>query len=344
MSKDSKDHKYGYIIEIIVLAIVVLVVRMLFESVLPLFYERLGQNFYHALLSFLRNYPLTLLMLIWDFFLIRILTKKYQYGEAPMTRALFELLGIVLIGAISAVLMQLSYSDGPFFSKMLLMKFITSTIFNIVVVAIIDIFSYNSWKSNKALAFEIKMRSQANYQYQLLKGQLNPHFLFNSLNVLDYLIHIDTERASDYVKKLSNVYRYQLNMEAQTTVTLDEEINFVSCYVALLKERFTEGLDVKIDVDKQYLRRKIVPCGLQIMIENAVKHNIVSFRNPLVVNVFIEDDNLIVKNNINLKVQSNPKTGTGLENIKKQYQILFNSTITIENNGKVFFVRIPLFR
>lgn len=345
MSGENKEFKYGQLVEIAFLALLVVVARMLIENMLPIFSEWAGETFFVALRTLLRNYPLTLLMLIGDFALIKILVKNYSYGESFMKRTMLELSGVIFIAVVSAVLMQLSAEQvaGTTLNARIFLTFVVSFVLNIIIAVMIDIFSYTRWKRKTAIDEEVKLRRQANYQYQLLKGQLNPHFLFNSLNVLDYLIYKDQDRASGYVKKLANVYRYQLNIESHPTVTLEEEIEFVTMYVGLIKERFTDAVVVNVNISDEYLKRKIVPCGLQLLIENAVKHNVASIRQPLCINVFIEDEFVAVSNLVNLKIHTNATSGVGLENINRQYQILFHSNIVVEKDENYFKVKIPLF-
>ncbi len=343
----SKESRYFNLLAVGILALIVLAARMIFENLLPFFSQGSGQSFFFTLKGMLSNYALTLLMLIADFMLVRGLVKNFSYGRSFLPRTLWELGGVVFIALVAAILMQLTSSEylvGETLNQQLFFSFVVALFFNILVTVVIDIFSYLRWKRRRALATEVRLRSQANYQYQLLKAQLNPHFLFNSLNVLDFLIHEDQDRASDYVKKLSDVYRYQLSMESRQTVILEEELDFVMLYVGLIKERFGEALDVRIDVDGKWLRSRIVPCSIQILIENAVKHNIVKISEPLVIDVKVEQEFLVVSNRINLKIESGRHSvGVGLENIDKQYRILFNSPIIVDDSDGFFTVKIPLF-
>jgi sensor histidine kinase YesM len=344
---ERKRSGYVNLAAVGILALIVFAARMIFEYLLPFFSQGTGQSFFFTLRGMLSNYALTLLMLIADFMLVRTLVTYFSYGRSFLSRTLWELGGVIFIAFVAAILMQLTSSDylvGDTLNRQLFFSFVVALFFNILVTVIIDLFSYLRWKRRRELATEVRLRSQANYQYQLLKAQLNPHFLFNSLNVLDYLIHEDQDRASDYVKKLSDVYRYQLSMESRQTVILEEELDFVMLYVGLIKERFGEALDVRIDVESKWLRSRIVPCSIQILIENAVKHNIVKVSEPLVVEVKVEQEHLVVSNRINLKIESGQHSvGMGLENINKQYRLLFNSPIIIDDLDGFFTVKIPLF-
>jgi LytS/YehU family sensor histidine kinase len=128
---------------------------------------------------------------------------------------------------------------------------------------------YYGKSQRKALNVEIVKRQKARFQYNRLKQQLNPHFLFNSLNVLDYLVYKDAGRASDFIKKMADVYRYMLNNENDILVSLQDELIFAIAYVDLLKERFDTGLEVEVNISDQHKNKRIIPCGLQLLIENA---------------------------------------------------------------------------
>jgi len=203
---------------------------------------------------------------------------------------------------------------------------------------------YYSRSHRKALNVEIVKKQKARFQYNQLKQQLNPHFLFNSLNVLDYLVHIDADRASDFIKKMADVYRYMLNKESDMLVSLQDELVFSMAYIDLLKERFDTGLEFEVDIPESFLEWRIIPCGLQLLIENATKHNVVSPETPLVVKIFIEDDGVVVRNNLQLRQRTYESSGVGLSNIEGQYATAFNKKIVVAKTEGRFMVKIPLIK
>ena len=183
----------------------------------------------------------------------------------------------------------------------------------------------------------------AQYRYMNLSQQVNPHFLFNSLNIFDCLVCEDkNEQASTYIHKLAGIYRYLLRIEKERMVRLREEMEFVEQYVDLLKVRFAEGLDVRIDIPEEKMGRKVVPCSVQLLIENATKHNAVSAERPLHIEVSCGDDTVIVTNNLNPKVSNGPSTGLGLKYIRQQYLDISGKEIEVDETGESFRVRIPL--
>lgn len=191
---------------------------------------------------------------------------------------------------------------------------------------------------------EKEQLQRENIQSQLegLKNQVNPHFLFNSLNTLTYLIPEAPDKAVNFVQKLSKVYRYILEIRDQKIVTISDELEFLNAYIFLLKERFGENLNINIDIPEKFYRGKVVPLCLQILFENAIKHNIISTQKPLMINVSIEKDKLIVKNNLQKKNQVISSTSMGLQNIKNRYQFFTKKEVDVIVTTDSFLVALPL--
>lgn len=202
---------------------------------------------------------------------------------------------------------------------------------------------------NYGITMSIKMQSErekanmAQYRYLKLKRQVNPHFLFNSLNILDCLICEEkSEQASIYTHKLAGIYRYMIKSEEEELVTLRDELVFVRLYIDLLKVRFPEGFEVEIDVPEDRLARFVPPCSIQLLIENATKHNAVSAENTLTVRVEAVEDHVKVCNNIVPKVTKSPSTGLGQQYIRQLYMDLSGKSIDIEKTEKKYCVTLPL--
>lgn len=187
--------------------------------------------------------------------------------------------------------------------------------------------------------------SKENMQSQLesLKNQVNPHFLFNSLNTLSYLIPEDPAKAENFVQKLSKAYRYILEIRERELTTLAEELDFLDSYNCLLKERFGDNLRININVPAEAKRMHILPLSLQMLFENAIKHNVVSTQYPLHIEVFVEkSDHLAIKNNLQPKKQEQTSTKIGLENIKSRYLLLTKKDVEVIVTHQHFIVVLPL--
>ena len=180
-------------------------------------------------------------------------------------------------------------------------------------------------------------------QYEALKNQLNPHMLFNSLNTLQSLVREDKHIAISYIKELSTVLRYTLHDNENKSVTLKEEMNFVQAYIYLLKMRFEDNLSFQIEIDESVMNEYLPPMSLQLLVENAVKHNEISNRKPLMISVALTTDHYIcVSNPIQAKLSTEAGTGVGLANLSKRYQLLYNKEILISADENTFEVKLPL--
>ncbi|MFC5409502.1 sensor histidine kinase [Larkinella bovis] len=185
----------------------------------------------------------------------------------------------------------------------------------------------------------------ANLQSQLdvLKQQVNPHFLFNSLNSLSSLISEDPKQAEQFVDKLSGVYRYVLRANEQQLTTMETELRFIDSYYHLLQTRYGTGLNLTIAVDDRYLNCQLPPLTLQLLIENAVKHNVVAPRKPLTIQIGIDEQHrLVVQNTLQRKVTHIMSNGVGLTNIVAKYQMLKLPQPVVEESEALFTVRLPL--
>jgi two-component system LytT family sensor kinase len=213
-----------------------------------------------------------------------------------------------------------------------------------VLSVILSIFGYHffvRWKEEKILAAELE-KEKALVQYDNLKNQLNPHFLFNALSALNSLIFENPQLASDFLQQLSKVYRYVLENKEKNAVSLQTEINFVSHYVKLLKTRFGDGLQVLFEMDEEAKEKMIVPVTLQILIENAVKHNTTSKDSPLVIRIKTEADCLSVENNLQKKDAIETSNKHGLENLKNLYRYISDKKVDVFESNNSFTVKIPL--
>jgi LytS/YehU family sensor histidine kinase len=179
-------------------------------------------------------------------------------------------------------------------------------------------------------------------QLDALRTQVNPHFLFNNLNTLCSIIPENPKQATEFVQQLSKVYRHILEVRDDQTIPLNDELEVVRAYAFLLQTRFGGNLEVDIDVASDKLQKRIVPLSLQILMENAIKHNIVSSDKPLRIEVFAKNGTLVVNNNLQKKNQVIESTGIGLENIRNRYRLLGNKTVDVQEANGNFTVSIPL--
>jgi two-component system LytT family sensor kinase len=179
-------------------------------------------------------------------------------------------------------------------------------------------------------------------KFESLKNQLDPHFLFNSLNVLTSLIGENPTQAEKFTTKLSKIYRYVLEQRNKDLTTLTEELKFAKTYMELLGMRFEDAVKFNIPDTVSNVDLKIVPLSLQLLLENAVKHNVVSSSKPLTIHIYEKEDYLIIENNVNPKEAIGKSTKVGLQNIADRYGLITPKGVKIENNNKTFKVSLPL--
>ena len=198
-------------------------------------------------------------------------------------------------------------------------------------------------KYRKAL-LETQQLKQENMLSQLesLKSQVNPHFLFNSLNTLAALIPENADLAIEFVQKLSRVYRYILEITDMSTVSLREEVVTLKAYLFLLQIRFGRNLTVHLELPEERLDDHIVPLALQMLVDNAVKHNVISTQRPLWIELRLEGEQVIVRNNLQTKNNPDESTGLGLPNIRNRYQLLVGKPIDVIVTARTFTVSLPL--
>lgn len=195
------------------------------------------------------------------------------------------------------------------------------------------------WRQSALEAEQLK-KEQIAAKYETLKNQVNPHFLFNSLNVLTALVHKDADMAEKFIRQLSAVYRYVLDSRDQEVVPLREELHQLESFIYLMKIRFGNSFTAEINVPDT--DGYVAPLTLQMLLENAIKHNEVSKSNPLKIEIIRENDVILVKNNLQPKSTVEPSSGVGLENIRMRYQLLSDREVEIHTDEQFFEVKVPV--
>lgn len=218
------------------------------------------------------------------------------------------------------------------------------TLIAVIITIIIFLFFFlrkflSHWREGMQREEQYK-RDVISAQYEVLRSQVNPHFLFNSLSVLTSLVETEPQAAVKFIGKLAEVYRYVLDMHDRDTVSLAEELNLANAYLFMQQYRFTEQLIVNINIKNPV--GKIVPHSLQMLLENALKHNITSEENPLKIEVYEEDGYVVCRNNYQPREVVGLSTGAGLKNIAGRYAVLTPKPVLSGIEGDSFVVRIPI--
>lgn len=292
--------------------------------------------------SFSLNYVLTLpfllLSIIIDIGMAVLMNRPAMRKRSVGLRLLAEGVLVAIVSGILVVVVNLPFiSDmGGYVLSVPFWKSVYAAILiNIFILAAAEFVIQTG--INRQL-----QKENAVLKYRQLKSQINPHFLFNSLNVLVSLINKDSGLAVKYTKKLSAVYRYVLTRDEQDTVTVGEEVEFIGNYVSILKTRFDAGLEFRFDIRPADMSRSVPPMSLQLLVENAVKHNAISPENPLMINISSDGNCLCVSNGISPRLSRSEGTGVGLKNLSNKYAILAGRDISVSDDGNVFSVKLPL--
>ena len=211
---------------------------------------------------------------------------------------------------------------------------------SVVVLLVVQLLRSQYYQKTIAVENEALRSENILTRFEALKSQLDPHFLFNSLNTLQSLITLDTEKAENYLQQLSSVLRHTL--QNKEIITLEEELKCVHAYCEMMQIRYGENLKFEFKIDAKYNNYSVLPLSLQSLIENSVKHNVISTKQPLVVTVATDYDSISVSNPIQVKTNPEEGNGIGLVNLSERYRLKWNKNVEITNDGSTFCVKLPL--
>lgn len=217
-----------------------------------------------------------------------------------------------------------------------------SLVISLVIIVIFYIINYYRYNQERKVKEQKIIAGTASAQFDALKNQLDPHFLFNSLNVLTSLIEENPDAATRFTTSLSKVYRYVLEQKNKELVTIEEELKFAKLYMSLIKMRFEDSIVFTIPENLSNPEAKVVPLSLQLLLENAVKHNQVTPSRKLHIDIIEKDGNLVVKNNVQPKKVVKESSGVGLKNIRQRYYLLTDRPVLIQQDNREFSIGIPM--
>jgi len=319
---------------------------------LMLNYFLFGKQYFQVGRIFLLSTLLTLSVLVLVYIscgmVAAVLLNRYPKYHQTFKRIGLGLLAYIIIMVASITIIFLGYDYIGFlgyeinwntYGKVL----IVGALANVLATSLNEGASFfEKWR---VMVDEAENLKKENLQSQLegLKGQVNPHFLFNSLNSLSSLIADDPEKAEKFLDEMSKVYRYLLRNNEDGLATLDKEMQFIQSYFHMLKTRYGEGLDMEIRINDLFLNYLVPPLTLQMLVENAVKHNMILKDSPLHILIMTTNSGkLIVSNNLQRKGRNVNSNKVGLSNIAKKYELMREEEIAVQDDGKEFSVAIPL--
>ncbi|GAB4036059.1 sensor histidine kinase [Spirosoma gilvum] len=290
-------------------------------------------------------------VLVWETNRWGIIFSRRRYPEQAQTwqRVLYQLSWFIVFASFIRITQTWFYQQIGLWHSAQLFEFkpyffntLVSVVGTVQIAAVYEgIYLYQRWRISYDEAQELK---KVNLQSQLdsLKTQINPHFLFNNLNSLSSLITSDAQQAEQFLDELSSVYRYLLRQNDRDLCPLSDEIQFINAYFHLLKTRFGDGIFMEMDVDERSLICLIPPLTLQLLVENAIKHNIISVGQPLTIRLYTQQENLYVENNLQVKKVAVASNQVGLQNIMMKYKLLDHPSVTVYQDETTFRVGIPL--
>ncbi|MBV6645317.1 MAG: histidine kinase [Cyclobacteriaceae bacterium] len=284
---------------------------------------------------------------VWElnrFVALKLHIRTFRSLYSPLINHFLLSLGVVLLISVivaSSLFLLYQVSVVSLSSKLILGFVFRINLFLQCVNAIIY---YHSRLRESQLQAEQFKKLSAESQFDALRKQVNPHFLFNSFNVLSSLVYQDADIAAKFIDQLSTVYRYLLKNQDHKLVALREELSFLEAYIYLLEIRFKNNLKVENKLKKGVWDCYVAPSVLQLLIENAIKHNEVSKSQPLTINMYDQDGFIVVENNIQLKKQSEESSNVGLQNIRNRYSFLSEKDPVVVHSDEKFTVKIPLIK
>ena len=274
----------------------------------------------------------------------KVLSYSYKNKYNELTLIILGTLIITSVFSIGFVYTRAALSpqhpDQEFMYKIMRDSLVRDLTMAVVVLLVVQLLRAQYYQKKIAVENEALRTENILTRFEALKSQLDPHFLFNSLNTLQSLITLDTEKAENYLQQLSSVLRYTL--QNKEVISLEEELKCVHAYCEMMQIRYGENLKFEFKIDEKYNEYCVLPLSLQSLIENSVKHNVISSKQPLTVTLATADDSVSVSNPIQAKTQPEESNGIGLVNLTERYRLKWNKKVEITNDGSTFSVKLPL--
>lgn len=298
---------------------------------------------YNCLFSIGLGYPMMMLSV----YLTRRFGGKITWEMNPGKKIVSTVGVVIFIAIIITILINYIFiyrMQGVSFSQYLKTTVLLLILQILVIVYVFSVITgvefFKKWKQG-LIDQESLQRKALELQLETLKNQVNPHFLFNSLNALTSLVYKDADKAVQFISQLSDIYRYALENRNKPTVPWPSEKKFVNNYLSLQKIRFASNIAVSMETGPNE-KFEVVPLSVQMLVENAIKHNIITTDDPLEISIYTEDGFLVVRNKLQLKTSVEHSENIGLANIKQQYEIITRQKVEISREGGFFTVRLPL--
>lgn len=312
----------------------------------PLMWNGPYDSFRFTAIALIWGYGIWLTQILGHTLLFQLLDKVFSWQKQPLLRGVVGVVSMVVYAGLAYISVQI-IMELVFFQRWPEEDFWQQIAQSKVAILIATVFStiatligfLNAWRKSEVEKERLKTEMLA-YKYNALQNQVNPHFLFNSFNVLSELVYEDQALAVKFIQQMSDLYRYVLTTKNEDLVPLEKEIEFIKSYIFLLETRFQNQVIFEVDIEPNP-EEYIVPMALQLLVENTVKHNQATTAKPLLVRIGRQGNAIVVHNNLQPKAVVAPSTQTGLQNLKERYAHL-NSQIEVYQDVEVFRVKVPL--
>lgn len=326
-----------------------LILGILFRFLLDVTYSLMYRNYnlFQSFLTYLFTIFITFIALEGIYHVKRKLDRKRSWDQNAYRRFFTQWSLSFIIGLFVAfglrwayLLIQNNYTFVAIVDELIIMALV-AVIVTVITGVELSIYLLEKWRFSLAELERFK-KENAEFQFESLRSQVNPHFLFNSLNTLSSLIYNDQDKAEIFIRELSDVYRYILENRGSELVTFEKELRVARSYLFLLGLRFEKNLEVEWQIETSAETKLIAPLTLQLLIENAVKHNVISRKKPLSLKIETNDNLIIVRNNLQRKEIKEFSSKLGLKNIQSRYAFLTSRIVDIYETESEFVVKIPL--
>ncbi len=299
-------------------------------------------------ISFLNSFIITASLFYGCRFIFGFLNKHMPWEKYGVKRVIPEVLIVFTYTSITQFLIVWVFSGTSLYDyhKATPANYFDDILFGntitLIVVAIIEgVYLFRRWKESLVQTEKLKSENLKS-QFDSLKAQLDPHFMFNSLNVLSSLVRKDPEKAEHFIDDFAKVYRYVLEVKNEMVVPLHRELQVLDSYLNLQKIRFGDGIIIKRDIHSEHLDQYVPPLSLQELVSNAIKHNEASLKNPLVIEIKSTENGIIIENNLQLRSEKISSTGTGLTNLRERYRLLTSHRPVFRILDRHYKAEIPL--
>lgn len=298
-------------------------------------------DLYEALITCALFFLFTLLVWYYNIRTLPVFSQKPDDNKFLIKRLMKGLFFALMLMFVLVCAQQYLFSYSNFWPNVLMLE-VKGILIYLAFFMFINFF-YESYL-NQQVGIELERAKSENLlaQFELLRQQVNPHFLFNSLNTLKYMVESNDKQAVNFILKLSDIYRFTLESRKMDLIRLSEELKILDSYMYLLKARFEDGIDLSININRTNLSTLIPPFTLQLLIENCIKHNIVSLDHPLHISLYSEDHFIVVENKLQPKKVAEVSTGLGLQNINNRYIQFLQKKIEVIPNDTFFTVKLPV--